>query len=185
MQKDNLYKKNITNLLSKDTLKKDDSEYYNYVKDILDNEIVLKMKNYIQHGNTSCYEHCVNVSYYSYLLTKKLKLNTKNTARAALLHDFFLYDWHTEHKTKNLFKKHGFTHAKIAYENARKIFELNEMEEDIIVKHMWPLTISLPRYKETSVVILIDKICCIIEFMNYHFPLSFNELRKKYKKNKV
>lgn len=179
----NTYKlnKKTNTLLSGNVLPENDVEYYNCVKDILENEVVLKMKNYIQHGNTTCYQHCINVSYHSYLLAKKLGLNTKSTSRAALLHDLFLYDWHTEHKTSKFFEKHGFTHPKTAFQNANSIFNLNEMEEDIIIKHMWPLTISLPKYKETAVVILMDKICCILEFMNYHFPLNFTELKKKYK----
>lgn len=174
--------KKLINLLSSNVLPEEDLEYYTYVKDILENKVVLKMKDYIQHGDTTCYQHCINVSYYSFLLSKKLNLNIANTSRAALLHDLFLYDWHTEHKTSKLFEKHGFTHPKIAFENAKKIFNLNEMEKDIITKHMWPLTISLPKYKETAVVILMDKICCILEFMNYHFPLSLNKVKEKYNK---
>ncbi len=138
-------------------------EYNKLVSDLIGNQIVLEMMDYIQHGTTSCYEHCINVSYYSYKLAKKLNLDVKSVARAALLHDLFLYDWHTAPQIKNLFKKHGFTHPKKALENANKYFDLNIKEKDIILKHMWPLTIKLPKYKESYIIILMDKYCCLLE----------------------
>lgn len=167
----------ISAIFSKKDLIKDNIEYYNYVKDILCNEVVLKMKEYIQHGNTTCYQHSINVSYYSYLLCKKLNWNKESAARAGLLHDFFLYDWHNEKKDTKLFEKHGFTHPQKALINANKYFYLNDIEKDIILKHMWPLTISLPKYKETCVIVLIDKICTILEFMDFLFPLSLNKIK--------
>lgn len=138
-------------------------EYHKLVSDLIDNQIVLEMMDYIQHGTTSCYQHCINVSYYSYKLAKKLNLDARSVARAALLHDLFLYDWHKAPQVKNLFKKHGFTHPKKALENANKYFLLNKTEKDIILKHMWPLTLTLPKYKESYIVILMDKYCCLIE----------------------
>lgn len=137
-------------------------EYNKFVADLIDNQIVLEMIDYIQHGKTSCYQHCINVSYYSYKLAKKLNLDAKSVARAALLHDLFLYDWHKAEK-QPLFKKHGFTHPKKALLNANKYFLLNEKEKDIILKHMWPLTLVPPKYKESYIVVLIDKYCCLVE----------------------
>ena len=29
---------------------------------------------------------------------------------------------------------------------------------------MWPLTAKLPKYKESLIIILVDKVCCISEF---------------------
>ncbi|MDO4282389.1 MAG: HDIG domain-containing protein [Clostridia bacterium] len=149
-------------------------EYNKFVSDLIDNQIVLEMMDYMQHGTTSCYQHCINVSYYSYKLAKKLNLDAKSTARAALLHDLFLYDWHKTAKVKSLFKKHGFTHPKKALENASKYFHLNDKEKDIIIKHMWPLTIVPPKYKESYIVSFMDKYCCLIEtfypkFHKIHF----------------
>lgn len=156
----------ISDLVNKDT------EYFELVSDILSNEHVLSMKDFMQHGNTSCYEHSLNVSYYSYILCKKLNLDTKSAARAGLLHDLFLYDWHTSTLSKNspINKKHAFHHPYIAFKNAKENFELNNIEKDIILKHMWPLTIVLPKYKETYVIVLIDKICCLSETLNMFIP---------------
>jgi uncharacterized protein len=135
-------------------------EYKLHVSDLIQNGIVYSMQNYIQHGNTTCLEHCFYVSYMSYLVCRYLRLNSRSAARGGLLHDLFLYDWHVAKPERGL---HGFVHPYIALENANDYFELNEMEKDIIVKHMWPLTIRLPRYKETMVVVLVDKYCAFME----------------------
>ncbi len=141
-----------------------DTEFQEYIRELDENEAVQSMKQYIQHGTTTTYEHCLNVSYISYKIAKKLNLDARSTARAALLHDLFLYDWHKTTEKKPLFKKHGFTHAKTALDNACKYFELNEIEKDIIAKHMWPLTFRhIPKYKESVIVTLVDKRCSTIE----------------------
>lgn len=141
-----------------------DTEFQEYIKELNENEAVQSMKKYIQHGSTTTYEHCLNVSYISYKIAKKLNLDARSTARAALLHDLFLYDWHKTTEKKPLFKKHGFTHAKTALDNACKYFDLNNIEKDIIAKHMWPLTFRhVPKYKESVIVTLVDKRCSTIE----------------------
>ena len=70
------------------------SEYYYYVQDLINEEPVVQMKQYLQHGTTTTFEHCLNVSYYNYLICKKFGLDARAGARAGLLHDLFLYDWH-------------------------------------------------------------------------------------------
>ena len=49
-----------------------------------------------QHGSTSVYQHSINVAYLSLWLAGRLPLRTDRGAlvRGALLHDYFLYDWH-------------------------------------------------------------------------------------------
>ena len=150
----------IFDILSDNTLCSYDDEYNQFVKEILNNDIVCLMKKFIQHGSTTCYDHCVSVSYYSYKIAKKLNLDARSVARAGLLHDLFLYDWHENKEKLPLFKKHGFTHPQRALENACKYFNLNEIEKDIIAKHMWPLTFrKIPKYKESVVVTMVDKYC--------------------------
>ncbi|MDD3303983.1 MAG: HD family phosphohydrolase [Clostridia bacterium] len=163
------------NLLNKN------EEYHSAVKDLIENEITMQMKTYIQHGHTTCYQHCINVSYYSYVISKALHLDAISSARAGLLHDLFLYDWHTLQEKVPLFEMHGFTHPQKALNNAKLYFELNKKEEDIISKHMWPLTMKLPKYRESFIVIVVDKICCIAEFLREKkwfkllFGLSYNQ----------
>lgn len=143
-----------------------DEEFESIIKDIKENETVQKMKNFRQHYDTSCYEHCLNVSFISYRICKKLKLDYVAVARASMLHDLFLYDWRKRvDGRKGL---HGFTHPKTALLNAEKIFKLSKKEKDIILKHMWPLTVSFPRYAESWVVVLVDKYCAIKESFNHY-----------------
>ena len=80
--------------------------------------------------------------------------------RAALLHDYFLYDWHTPDPAHRL---HGFRHAGTALRNADRDFELNDTERDMIKKHMFPLNPAPPRFKETAVLCLADKYCALRE----------------------
>ena len=63
-------------------------------------------------------------------------------------------------------KFHGLEHPKIALDNARKYFAVNEIEEDIIVKHMWPLTMVPPKYKESFIVSFADKYLSSREFIS-------------------
>ena len=146
----------LMNAISKSIL--NHLEYYDCIRDLIQSDTVLSMDNYTQHGSTSTLDHCIRVSYRSYKIAKSLKMDYVSAARAGLLHDLFLYDWHLEPKGKKLFQKHGFTHPRKALENANNNFELNKKEKDIILKHMWPLTLrSVPRYKESFLVSLIDK----------------------------
>ena len=47
--------------------------------------------------------------------------------------------------------------------NASQHFSLDKKERDVIVKHMWPLTLSPPKYAESYIVVLVDKFFCISE----------------------
>jgi len=49
-------------------------------------------------------------------------------------------------------------HAGIALENTHRYFNLEEMEKDIILTHMWPLSDSFFKYRESLLVSLVDKI---------------------------
>ena len=75
-----------------------DKEYIELVKDIINNDVVKEMKKYRQHYDVNTFEHCMNVSYISYKICKKLKWDYKSMARAAMLHDLFLYDWRNSKK---------------------------------------------------------------------------------------
>lgn len=143
----------------KDKIDKD-NDFNEIIYDIKTNNTVLQMKNNMQHFNTSCYEHCLYVSYYTYLICKKLKLDYISAARAGMLHDLFLYNWRKKQNRKGF---HAFTHPKEALNNASKIFELNNVEKDMILKHMWPVTITLPKYKESYIITLTDKFSALAE----------------------
>ena len=138
--------------------------FINCIDDLLQSDITISLNHFTQHGSVTCLDHSLSVSYYSYLVCRLLRLDYRSAARGGLLHDLFLYDWH---KSKLIGGKHGFTHPYTALENASKHFLLNRMEKDIIVKHMWPLTIKLPRYKEAFIVSFVDKFCAVAEIIKF------------------
>lgn len=139
------------------------SEYYTLVSDLLESDIVRSMEGFIHHGKTTCFQHCLNVSYYNYKICKLFNLNQRAGARAGLLHDLFLYDWHT-YKPAEGERLHGFTHAHTSLMNVKKYFYVSALESDIIEKHMFPLNLfSLPKYRETLVIVFTDKLCGAME----------------------
>ncbi len=139
----------------------EDKEYIAIVSDLLKQEKVLQMKQYRQHYNVSCFDHCLFVSYNTYLICKKYNLDYISAARAGLLHDLFLYDWRKRENGRKRF--HAFRHGKLAYEQATTFIDLNDKEKDMIIKHMWPVTPAFPKYKETFVIIYVDKYFAIAE----------------------
>jgi uncharacterized protein len=140
-------------------------DFYKIIDNLLSFEKVQEMKKYIQHGNTTTFAHSKMVAYYSYWLSLRLPIvfDGKSIARGALLHDFYLYDWHVFDESHRL---HGFYHPAVALANSRKYFKLNHIEEDIIKKHMWPLTLTkIPKYREAVLVCFVDKICSLVEIL--------------------
>lgn len=153
--------------------------FFKIIQDITSNETVKQMKNFRQHCDTSCYDHCLHVAYYSYWIAKKFGLDYISTARAAMLHDLFLYDWRKRYRDVELPGLHAFVHPKIALRNALEIFDLNVKEQDIIEKHMWPLTITLPKYKESYIVTFMDKYSAIREsYLAFQYQLKRNRFYK-------
>lgn len=123
----------------------------------------LETKQYLQHGNMTVYEHCVCVAEKSCEIAWRMNLNVDYSVliRGALLHDYFLYDWHE--KDDNTHRLHGFFHPGKAYENASHDVNLTEIEGDIIRHHMFPLTVIPPQSKEAWVVCMADKVCATKE----------------------
>lgn len=98
-----------------------------YARATLNTEKVQSMRGYLQHGDTTTLDHAIAVAYYSLMLDRKWNLNCDKSSlvRGALLHDYFLYDWHQPHKEYGL---HGFTHPFTALRNAVQDFNLNAVE---------------------------------------------------------
>ena len=134
--------------------------FFSLVNDILAHPEVQKMESFIQHGTTTCLSHSLYVAYTAYSLSTYLKVNTREVARGAMLHDFYLYDWHIKGDRNGL---HGFTHPKDALRNATHYFELSAIEMHIIERHMWPLTLKPPTKKAALIVTLCDKYCTVLE----------------------
>lgn len=117
---------------------------------------------YIQHGDVSVYEHSINVMKTCLSIANKLpvKIDYDSLTKGALLHDYFLYDWHVPDPSHRL---HAFKHPKIARKNAKRDFGLNKKEENMILSHMFPLSTTIPKYKESIILCLADKYCATIE----------------------
>lgn len=56
---------------------------------------------------------------------------------------------------------HGFTQPQKAVENAKRDFQIGEIEEDMIRCHMFPMTWKTPAYTESWVLCTADKICSV------------------------
>ena len=132
----------------------------NIVNDILTNEEFNKLKEYKHHGITR-YDHVLRVSKWSYNYAKKHKLDYVASARAGLLHDFFLIN---NQKVNILYRiKVLFIHPRMALENSKKYFELSKKEERIILSHMFPLNLCIPTSREAWLVDIVDDIASIYE----------------------
>ena len=140
---------------------KKDNEFNNIIRPLIENDTVQQMKNFRQHYETTCFDHCLTAAYYCYCICKKYNLDYKSATRAAMLHDLFLYDWRKRQPDRK--GLHAFTHGRTACENACKLFDLNDKEKDIIIKHMWPVTIAFPKSFEGFILTFVDKYCAMYE----------------------
>lgn len=140
-----------------------------------------QMSRYTQHGSTSCLLHSIAVAYYCYRLARRfkfLKLRENELIRGALLHDYFLYDWHIPNNSRPM---HGRYHPTAACLNAESDFNLTDCERDIIKKHMFPLTFTPPAFRESYIVCLVDKVCSIYEIFKKN-PYRNKQIRTVFKK---
>ncbi|MEE3468004.1 MAG: HD domain-containing protein [Eubacterium sp.] len=128
----------------------------------LEYEDVRRMKEYIQHGNVTTYRHVVNVVKLSYIIDEKLgkKADREALLTAALLHDFYGYDWHE----KPLSDLHGYRHPHRAAERAREVFGVDDRVHTAIETHMWPFTLTkIPRSREGWILCMADKLASLSE----------------------
>lgn len=123
-----------------------------------------QMAAFTQHGQTTTLEHVCAVAYTSLVAADALGIRVDERAlvRGALLHDYYLYDWHDHEAAPDAW--HGFTHPGHALANARRDYEdLTPLEADIIKHHMFPLVPFPPRSREAWIVTLADKACSLAE----------------------
>ncbi len=146
-------------------------DFEDIVSDILADPEVLLLGDEEHHGKSmNRLDHSLYVAYMSFLICQRLKLDHVAAARAGLLHDFFFED-------KSMGAKRLWHHPHSALDNAQRKYTLSELEEDIIVKHMWPVTRPLPRHKESFVVCMADKLCAIMEVSRLY---SLLRIKKKF-----
>lgn len=133
-----------------------------YAADILEHPRFLSQKNFYQHGSISTYEHVLLVANKSISIARRLPFKVKEDSlvRAALLHDYYLYDWHHPGKEHIL---HPFKHGGWAKKNAVKDFNASKREQNAIKHHMFPLTIVPPCHLEGWIITVADKSSAIKE----------------------
>ena len=133
-----------------------------YAADILESDGMLIEKSINHHDIFTTFAHSVHVTVVSLRIVNimKFKVDLSSLIRGALLHDYFLYDWTDGDKSHRL---HGLFHPRKAYNNARLDFELNKVESDIILKHMFPVTPIPPKFKESWIVGYADTFCTVKE----------------------
>ena len=174
----------MSRYVKKRKLKSNYDKIKDYGVDILKAEGFRNSEHSIQHGTVSVREHSIAVAECSLAICERLPVSFKERelVRGALLHDYFLYDWHDKevsfHNILRFYEMHGFTHPTTALTNARKEFRLTKREEDIIKKHMWPLTIKPPVCREAWVVTLADKYCSLLETLRIRNGRKYTMMRR-------
>lgn len=141
-------------------------EFDRLINSMVNNPKVKEMQDYIAHGHISVFHHSLTVAETAFWLDKRLhlKANDEELMKCAMLHDFYLYDWHKAKIKGNLFQLHGFTHPETACQNAIKYFDINKKTQQAIKSHMWPLNLKeYPKSKEAWILCLADKICATEE----------------------
>ena len=152
-----------------------DKEYKKIVKNILRNSEFKKMY-FIEHHGISRWEHLLKISYYSYKIAKIMKMDYVSVTRGAMLHDFYLDGDERTVKRKFL---DTFIHPKKALKTSLDNFKLNGIEQNIIISHMFPIYFVLPKYKESILVNIVDKIIGGYEILREYrcrFKYRFNYL---------
>jgi len=123
-------------------------------------ERVRSMEQYVQHGAVSTLDHCRSVAEVSWWIAQRLHVHVDANVLlgGALLHDFYLYDWH------GAGWRHSYRHAERARRNAEAYFGVDKRTQHVIRSHMWPLGIThVPRTREAIIVSMADKIVSLHE----------------------
>ena len=129
-------------------------------------------RDFIQHGDVSVYAHvcsvaCASLAMADVLARAGVRMDRTALLRGALLHDYFLYDWHD---SQNGHRLHGFSHPYTACRNAMEDFDLTARERIIIRRHMFPFVPVPPTCREAWIVCLADKWCALRETVAGHMP---------------
>ena len=143
--------------------------YYEFSK----NPVLVNLYNTPQHRTSNTYRHVCLVTRLClyHAIRKNLDYDYVSLTRGAFLHDLFFYNWRIDKEGR---KHHLTRHPETAINNAKKYFELNDTEIDIIRNHMWPITITkFPKTKEGRLVMMMDKKATMIEFFNKRINFIF------------
>ena len=141
-----------------------EKEFYALVRDIVRTEAFCGMKRYRHHVKRSVYEHSIRVAYLCYRHHKRhgTKIDLGEFVRGALLHDFYLYDWHDRARGHRM---HLFTHPRDSLANAIALDpSLTKRQRDMIRHHMFPLTLVPPNTQAGWLVCFYDKVAAVGDY---------------------
>ena len=139
-------------------------EFESIANEIINSDKYQSLKGENHHG-LSRYEHSLRVAKNTYRISKRLNLDYISATRGALLHDYFTDE---DYRNTKGFKKYSM-HPVIALNNAIREYELNPVEENVIVSHMYPMGKTRPNCKESWLVTSVDKSVAIYECARYKF----------------
>lgn len=159
--------------------------------DILTHPLFEETRQFVHHGvENSVYEHSIAVARMAFRMACAMDWSEEDiisVTRAALLHDFFGYDWHDEWFKRflshyrgihRLTHMHGFVHGVLAAKRASRYFALTDRQRDAIATHMFPLTLRMPQSKEGWVVTAADKVVAAREMTQCVFRAAARTLRR-------
>lgn len=127
------------------------------------NERVRQMRCFVQHGNVTTYDHCLRVARLSWSIACRLHVDVDARAlvAGAMLHDFYLYDWHDRDSAR---PRHATRHPLYAAANAAQLLNVGPKVANIIETHMWPLPPTrVPSSAEAWIVCVADKAASLQE----------------------
>lgn len=143
--------------------------------DIIASDGMQTEKRFLQHGATTTFRHSMSVAHFAVMLAEAFgvtdSVDMRRLVVSALLHDYYLYDWHEPAPWHSL---HGFTHGHVAMRNAIRDFGTDTIDPivaEAINRHMFPLTITPPNSLEGWLVTMADKTCAVRETCS---PRRFN-----------
>ena len=166
--------------------RREQKRFNKLIKHYIKHPKVQSMKEYIQHGDTTTFAHVLQVTKLSYLINRRLHLHADESILipAALLHDFYLYDWHDKLSVPfwRIRENHGFIHADAAANNAREVFGVNDEVYEVIRSHMWPLNLThIPKSKEAWILCIADKCVALKETIMDRVKKIIKFVRKRVK----
>ena len=145
--------------------KQTEKELPAYADEIIRTEEYRRMKQYRHHIKGSVYDHSLKVAYLCDRHHRRFKMKTtrRELLRGALLHDYYLYDWHDIRGARRYL--HGFVHAGRALENALARYpDLTPIEQDMILRHMFPLIPIPPKTAAGWLLCFYDKVATLSDY---------------------
>ena len=124
------------------------------------------------HRTTSVAQHSLNVAKEScriaeWLERRGLAVSAEDAVRSSLLHDLAMTE-------KPVFRSpswnKAYSHPDRGAQLAREEYRANEVQEDAVRRHMWPICVVPPRHREGWIVMAADKISSAKELLDAILP---------------